>query len=136
MSNFDFNPLICDAILFPGKNSSNIANNNRIFPGKGRGDTALILTYFGSPVAEMFPHYCLSFSILAILREERVVKVGPKVQTLGPSLVHENSNPSIFFQAMLLFARVLPLMRTSAVDDHIRGSKGPKTSQKGPFYRY
>ena len=27
-----------------------------------------------------------------------MVKVGPKVQTLGPSLFHENSNPSSFFK--------------------------------------
>ena len=63
-----------------------------------------------------------------------MVKFGPKVQTLGPSLFHENLNPSKNFQTMLLFARVLPLVRISAILDHIWGSKGPKTSLKGPFY--
>ena len=100
-SNLDSNPLICDPILFLGKNSPNIAKNNRIFPGKRGGDRVLILTYLDSPMAEVFPHFCLSFSILAIFRGEQVVKVGPKVQTLGPFLFHENSNPSMFFQTML-----------------------------------
>ena len=135
LSNFDFNPLICDPTLFPGKNSPNIAkSNNRVFPGKGRGDRALILTYLDSPMAEVFPHYCLSFSIPAIFMGKRVVNVGPKVQTLAPSLFHENSNPSSFFQTMFLFARVLPLARISAILDHICGSKSPKTFQKEPFH--
>ena len=53
---------------------------------------------------------------------------------MGPSLFHENSNPSSFFQTMLSFDRVLPLARTSAILDHICGSNGPKTSQKRPFH--
>ena len=40
-----------------------------------------------------------------------MVKVGRKVQTLGPSLVHKNLNPSNFFQTMFLFPRVLPLVK-------------------------
>ena len=79
-------------------NSLNIAKSNCTFPGKGRGDRDLILTYLDSPMAEDFPHYCLSFLNLAIFRGKRVVKVGLKVQILGPSLFHENSNPSIFFK--------------------------------------
>ena len=67
---------------------------------------------------------------------KRVVKSGPKVQTLGPSLFHKNSNPSNFFQAMFLFARVLPLVRISAILDHMSASKGPKTSEKQPFHGY
>ena len=94
---------------FSWKNSSNIAN--RVFPGKGRGDRALILTYLDSPMAEVLPHYCLSFSISAIFRGKRMVKVGRKVQTLRPSLVHKNLNPSNFFQTMFLFPRVLPLVK-------------------------
>ena len=94
---------------FSWKNSSNIANH--VFPGKGRGDRALILTYLDSPMAEVLPHYCLSFSISAIFRGKRMVKVGRKVQTLGPSLVHKNLNPSNFFQTMFLFPRVLPLVK-------------------------
>ena len=73
LSNFDSNPLICDPTLFPDKNSRNIANSNRVFSGKGRGDRVLILTYLDSQIADVFPHLCLSFSILGILREKLVV---------------------------------------------------------------
>ena len=40
--------------VFPDKNSPNIAN--RIFPGKGGGDKALILINLDSSTAEVFPH--------------------------------------------------------------------------------
>ena len=83
---FWFLPFVCDPTLFPGKISPNISNSNCVFPGKGRGDRALILTYLHNPAAEVFPHYCLSFSILAIFREKREVKVRLEVQTLGPFL--------------------------------------------------
>ena len=33
LSNFDSNPLTCDPVLFPGKNTPNVAESNRIFPG-------------------------------------------------------------------------------------------------------
>ena len=124
MSDFDSKRLICDPTLLPGKNSPNIANNNRVFPGKRRGDRALILTYLDSPVAEVFTHYWLSFPISAVFREKRVIKVGLKVQTLDPLLFYENSNPLLFFQCFL-FARVLPLVRISAILDY---------SFKGPFH--
>ena len=88
--NFDSNPLICDLTLLPGKNSPSISNNYCVFTGKGRGDRALILKYLDSPMAEIFPHYWLSFSILANFREKRVVKVGLKVQTFDPFLFYEN----------------------------------------------
>ena len=57
LPNFNSNPLICDSTQFPGKYSPNIANNNRVFPGKGRGDRALILTYLDDPMADIFSHY-------------------------------------------------------------------------------
>ena len=85
-------------------------------------------------MAEVFPYNSLSFSISAMFRGKWVVKLGPKVQTLGPSLFHENSNPSNFFQAMFLFVRVLVLVRISAILDYIWGSKCPKASQKRPFH--
>ena len=61
LSNFDSNPFICDSILFLGKNSPNIANSNLVFPGKGKGDRVLILTYLDGPMADVFPFYCLFF---------------------------------------------------------------------------
>ena len=68
--------MICDPTLSPGKNSPNITNSNRVLTRKGEGDKDFILTYLNIPTAEVFPHYYLSFSILAIFREKRVVKVG------------------------------------------------------------
>ena len=121
MLNFDSKTLTFDTALFPGKNSPNIAKSNCIFPGKRRGDKTLILTYFDSPMAEVFSHYCLFFSISAIFRRKRGVKAGTKVAILGPSLFHKNLNPSKTFQAMFLFPRVLPLVRISAILDHIWG---------------
>ena len=59
--------------------------------------------------------------------------VGPKVLTLGPSLLHKQSNPSKVFQAVFLTARVLPLLRISELLDNTGGSKDLKTSQKGLF---
>ena len=61
LSNFDSNTLICALTLFPGQKSPNIGKGNCVFSGKGGGDRALILTYLISPMAEVFPHYCLSF---------------------------------------------------------------------------
>ena len=63
-----------------------------------------------------------------------MAKVGIKVQTLGTSIFHENLSTLNFYQTMFLFARVLPLVRISAILDHNWGSKGPKTSQKEPFH--
>ena len=131
MSNFDFNHLICDPTLFPGKNSPNIAKSNGVLSGNGKGDRALVLTRLNNLMAEGFSHHCLSFSISVIFMGKQVVKVGPKVQTLFPSLFHKNSNPSNIFQIMFLFARVLlPLVKISATFDHIWASKVPKASQK------
>ena len=70
LSNFDFNALICDAILFAGKNSTNIGKSNRVFPGKGRGDRALILTYLDSPVGCGFYRQLLIFFDLGHLQGE------------------------------------------------------------------
>ena len=98
LTNFDSNPLICDLTLFPGKNNPNIAKSNRVFPGKEKEDRVLISTYLNSPMDEDFYHYSLSFSISAIFRGKRVIKVGPKVITLGSSFFHEISNPTNFLK--------------------------------------
>ena len=76
----------------------------------------------GKPTAKIFPHYSLSFLILAIFREKRAVKVGLKVQNLGPFLFYVNSNPPYFFQTMFLFARVLPLMRILAMFERVQSN--------------
>ena len=62
MSNFDSDHLTCDPSLFPTRNSPNGAKSNRIFPGKGRQDRALILTFLDSPMVEVLPEkYFLRF---------------------------------------------------------------------------
>ena len=73
------------------------------------------------------------FFMSAILRRKREIKVQPKVLTLGPSLFRKNSNFSKNFQTMLFFVKVLPLVRSSTVLNHIWGSKDSTASQKGPF---
>ena len=125
LSNFHSTPFTCDTGLFPGKNISNIAKSNCIFPRKGRGDKDFILTYLDSSMAEVYPHYCLLFFILADFQEERRVKVGPKVLSLGPSLF---INTRIFQKN---FASI-SLMAISAILDHIWGVKTSRY-QKGLF---
>ena len=70
---------------------------------------------------------------MAIFREKRVVKLGLQVQTLGPFLFYENSNPSNFSQTMFLFARVLPLVRVSEMLDLIWGIRAENPPKKGYF---
>ena len=89
LSRFDSTPLTSDPALFPGTNIPNIAKSNRIFPRKGRWDKEFILIYLDSSIDEVFPHYCLIFSIFSIFRRKRGVLVGPKVLTLGPSPFHK-----------------------------------------------
>lgn len=125
--------MISHPTLFPGRNSLNIVKSNRVFPGMGKEYRALILTYLVSLMAEVFAQHCLCFLISVIFRGERVVKVGPKVQTLGPSPFHKNSNPSKTFQTVFLFDRVLLLVRILAILDYIWGIKSSKTSQEGHF---
>ena len=121
LSNFDSSPLTCDFTLFPGKNSLNIAKSNRIFPGNGKGDKKLILTYLGRPMAEVLLHNCLFSSISTIFMGKRRVKIGPQVLTFGQSLLHKNLKSFKKFQTMLLFAGALPVAGILAILDHIWG---------------
>ena len=82
-SNVDSNHLTCDLDLFPGNNKTNIAKSNLVFPGKGRGDKALIVTCLDSPMAVDSPYYLFFFSISAIFRGKRGVKV-TKSANFGP----------------------------------------------------
>ena len=99
------------------------------FSGKGRGDRVLILTYLDSQIADVFPHLCLSFSILGILREKLVVNFA---NFWSISFLWKLE--SFKFCLMFLLPRVLPMVRISATLDHIWGSKGPKSSHKWSFY--
>ena len=65
------------------KKISNSTKSNCIFHWKLRGDSALIMIYSESPIANFFPyniHICL---IMAIVRGYQVFKVRPRLQTLG-----------------------------------------------------
>ena len=131
MSNFDSNPLTSDPLpplssCFLPKTVQTVQKVT-VFSRKERGDRALILTYLDNPIAELFPHYSQNFLISAIFRGKREVKIGPKVQTLGPSLFHKKPNPSKTFQSIFLFARALSLVGISVKLDHTWGSMGPKT---------
>ena len=90
-----------------------------------------------STIAEVFPHYLLSFSILAIFREKRVVKVGHKVQTLARFFFMKTwILQSLFKQCFCLLLNVFECYlwwEFSAMLGHIWGSKGPKSSQKELF---
>ena len=131
LTNFDSDSLICDSTLFPGKNSPILIV---FFLKRGKKKEPWFWHIWIAQWLKFFPYYSLSFSISVIFREKRVIKVGPKTKALGSSLFPENSNPLNFFQTMLLFARVLLLVRILAILHHIWGSKGPKTSQKRPWY--
>ena len=129
MTNFDSDPFTCEPTFFPAKNSPHSLKSKLFSLGKERGDIFFILTCLGSPMAEIFLHYCQYFLTLAIFRGKLGINVMPKVQILGPSFFYKNSDPSKIFQTMFLFAKVLPLVKISARLDHIFGSKGPKTSR-------
>ena len=98
-------------LIFAGflvKNSQNRAKSNHIFPGKGRGNGALIFKYLDSPMAKVFCKCkCIYFfSISAIFREKRGVKVGPKVQTLGTFRFHKNLPFSKILKLKITFSLV------------------------------
>ena len=133
LSNFDSTTLTCDPTVFPGKIIPNIAKSNRIFPGKEGVGKDFILTYFYSSMADVFPDYCLFFSILTIFGRKRGLKVGPKVLTLGPTLFHLYSNPSKHFQTVFYFARVLPLVKILSILKPIGGVRAQKPTKKGYF---
>ena len=85
----------------------------------------MILTYLDSPVAKVFPRYCLFLSISAILkgkRERGRVKVRTKVRIL------QN-----FFKQCFCLLEYLPMVTILAILDHTWESRGQKTSQIGLF---
>ena len=120
MSKFMSEHLACDPTLLHAKNSPNSTKSNCIFPGKKSREELTATVYF--------------FQNSAIFMGKWSSKIGGKVKTLGQSLFHKNSNPSKNFQAMLLFARELPLVRILAKLYHIWWRKNPKNSRKRLFH--
>ena len=53
--------------------------------------------------------------------------------TLGPHLFHKYSNPSKNFQTVFLLARVLPLVKISAILTHTEGVRAQKPTEKYYF---
>ena len=123
--------LTCDPALFPHKNIPNIAKSNRIFLRNGRGDKEFIWDIWITQWVKSL-RLTAYFSILAIIRRKRGVKVSPNVLTLGPSRFDKYSSPSKHFRTVFLLGRVLPLVRISAILDHTGGVK-TKDLQQGIF---
>ena len=117
---FDSTPLNCDPTIFPVKMTPNIAKGFRIFHGKGRGDKDSFWHIWIVQWEKFFR---------TIFRSKRGLKAGPKVLTLDPSVFHKYLNPSKNFQTVFLFARVVTLVRITAILDYIgevRAQKPPK----------
>ena len=53
--------------------------------------------------------------------------------TLDPSVFHKYSNPSKNSQTVFLLARVVPLVRISAILDYTGGVRAQKPPKKGYF---
>ena len=88
---------------------------------KGRGGRALILTYLDSPVTEVFPHHWLYLFNFGHLQGEMGGQNWTKSANFGSVSFSWKLESFNFFQATLLLARVLPLVRISAILDHIWG---------------
>ena len=86
---------------------SEYCNSNHVLPRKERRDRAFILTYLDSAIAEVFPHYFLSFFILAIFREKTGGQSWTKSANLGSvSFLWKLESFRGFFNNVC-FARVL-----------------------------
>ena len=133
LSNFDSNSLICDPTPFPGKKSPNIAKSNCVFPMNGRGDRDLILTYLDRQIAEVFPTTAYLFQYRPSSGGNGRSKWDQKCKLWIHLFFMKTQLLQIFFKQCFWFAKVLPLVRLSAILEHILESKYPKTSQKGPF---
>ena len=93
---------------------------------KGRGGPALILTYSDRPVTKVFLHHWLYLFNFGHLQRKMGRQSWTKTanfEFVSFSWKLESFN---FFQATLLFARVLPLVRISAILDRIWGSHPKK----------
>ena len=127
--NFDSTSLTCDPALFPGTNIPNIAKSNPIFHGKGKEDKDFILTYLDSSMAEVFPHYCLFFSILVIFRRKRGVKVAKvlnlftvfvsNILTSGENFTEHTWKIDIWLGFRLIFQKLLNAQYTNIGSDFL-----------------
>ena len=116
-----------DPTVFPGEIIPVITKSNCIFPGKARGDKNFILTCSDSSMAEVFLHCYLFFSILTIFR----TKTANFGSVPFPWILESFKNFQTVF--LFLFARILPLVRISAMLKHIGGARAQKPPKKGYF---
>ena len=86
---------------------------------KGRWGRALILTYLDSPVTEVFPHHWLDLFNFGHLQGEMGGQSWAKNANFGSVSFSWKLESFNCFHATLLFARVLPLVRISAILDRI-----------------
>ena len=131
ISNFDSDPFPCDTALFTAKYGPNSAKSNRIFPRKGRGERALILTYLDSLMVGVFRRYNLFFSISS--RGNEVQSWTKSAVLFGQSFFHKNSDPSKKILNNVFVCQSITPGENCRKLDHIWGSKCPKTSQKEHF---
>ena len=98
-----------------------------IFQGRGE---EIKLSFWHIWIVQRLKFFCYAYFLTsAIFRGKQGVKVRPKMPSFGSFLFNKNSNPSKK-TSNFFFARVLPLVRISAILDFIWGSKDPNTSQK------
>ena len=93
---------------------------------EGRGGRALILTYLDSPVTDVFPHHWSYLFNFGHLQGEMGGQSWTKSANFGSVSFSWKLESFNFFQSTLLFPRVLPLVRISAILDHISGSHPPR----------
>ena len=91
MLDFNSDSLTFDHTLYFVQKCPKIAKSNPIFHLKGKHVRALALTYLDTLLTEFFPYIFFS-STFAIVRGNLAsgVKVGPKMQILGPSRFCKN----------------------------------------------
>ena len=130
MSNLDLDPSMGDHALFSVKNNQNRAS---FFPGKERGDRALILPYLDSPIAKVFSWKILIF-YFGHFRRKWAGQSWTKSANFGyvpfPKKLafFEDSWKTAFLSL------ALPLVKISAKSDNIWESKGPKNPKRGPCH--
>ena len=101
--------------LFSQKKAKIVKKNYCIFPGKGRGNMALILQCLDSPMAKIFHRNIYFYWFWPSSGEKwEGDKVEPKVQTLGMSHFWKKLNFSKILKTQFLPPLILPLVKLSA----------------------
>ena len=132
LSNFNYNPLIFDPNLFPGKNSPNIAKSDRVFPERVEEIEPWFWHIWMAQWLKLFPATAYRFRFRPSSGGNGRSKSDQKCK-LWVRLFFMKTRILYSFLNNLFVARVLPLVRILTILNHIWGSKSPKTSQKCHF---